>query len=57
MSESTKVTKNEWEKAQSFMGVRRNSSRGYVDILFIIVKLLTISVPSKINFTLNKYLF
>jgi len=30
------------------MGVRRNSSRGKVDILFIIFKLLTISVPYKI---------
>jgi len=49
MSESTKVTKSESEKARSFMGVRRNfSSGGNVDILFIIFKLLTISVPSKI---------
>jgi len=46
MSESTKVTKS--EKARSFMGVRRNFSRGgNVHILFIIFKLLTISVPSK----------
>ena len=50
MSESTKVTKSESEKARSFMGVRRNFSRGWgnVDILFIIFKLLMISVPSKI---------
>ena len=49
MSESTKVTKSESEKARSFMGVRRNFSSGSnVDILFIIFKLLTISVPSKI---------
>ena len=49
MSESTKVTKSESEKSRSFMGVRRNFSRGgNVDILFIIFKLLTISVPSKI---------
>ena len=49
MSKSTKVTKSESEKARSFMGVRRNiSSGGNVDILFIIFKLLTISVPSNI---------
>jgi len=50
MSESTKVTKNESEKARSFMGVRRNFSSGgaTVDILFFIFKLLTISVPCKI---------
>jgi len=30
---------------------------GNVDILFIIFKLLTISVPSKIIFALSKYLF
>jgi len=49
MSESTKVTKSESEKARTFMGVRRNFSKGgNVDILFIIFKLLTISVPSKI---------
>jgi len=49
MSESTKVTKNESEKARSFMGVRRNFSRGgNVDILFVIFKMLTISVPFKI---------
>jgi len=47
MSESTKVTKS--VKARSFMGVRRNFSWGrHVHILFIIFKLLTISVPSKI---------
>jgi len=49
MSESTKVTKSENEKARSFMGIRRNFSRGGKgNILFIIFKLLTISVPSKI---------
>ena len=49
MSESTKVTESDCEKARSFMGVRRNfSSGGNVDILFIIFKLLTVSVPSKI---------
>ena len=49
MRESTKVTKSESEKARSFMGVHRHfSSEGNVDILFIIFKLLTISVPSKI---------
>jgi len=49
MSESTKVTKSESEKVRSFMSVRRNfSSGGNVNILFIIFKLLTISVPSKI---------
>jgi len=40
---STKVTKS--EKALSFMGVRRNFSRGDVHVLFIIFKLLTIGVP------------
>jgi len=49
MSESTKVTKSESEKARSFTSVRRTLSRGgNVDILFFIFKLLTISVPSKI---------
>ena len=49
MSESKKVTKSECEKARSFMSVRRTFSRGdNVDILFFILKLLTISVPSKI---------
>ena len=49
MSESTKVTKSESEKARSFMSARRKLSRGVnVDILFIIFKLLMISVPSKI---------
>jgi len=49
MSESKKVTKNECEKARSFMSVRRTFSRwDSVDILFFIFKLLTISVPSKI---------
>jgi len=48
MSESTKETKNESEKARSFTVVRRNFSRGgNVDILFIIFKLLTISVPQR----------
>jgi len=41
--------KNESEKARSCMGVRRNFSKGgKVNIFFIIFKLLTISVPSKI---------
>jgi len=49
MRESTKLTKRDSEKARSFMGVRRNVSRGgNVDILFIIFKWLRISVPSKI---------
>ena len=39
---------SESAKTRSFMGVRRNSSWGNVDILFIIFKLLTISIPSKI---------
>jgi len=44
MSESTKATKSESEKARSFISVRRNFSRGgNVDILFFIFKLLTIS--------------
>ena len=45
MSESTKVTKKQSGKARSFMGVPRNFSRGgNVNILFIIFKLLKISV-------------
>jgi len=49
MSENTKVTKSECEKARSFMSLRRTFSRGgIVNILLFIFKLLTISVPSKI---------
>jgi len=39
MSESTEVTKNESQKARSFMSVRRTFSMGgNVDILFFIFK-------------------
>jgi len=51
MSESMKVTKSKSEKTRSFMAVCRNSFKGgggNVDILFIILKLLLISAPSKI---------
>jgi len=43
-----KARKNESEEAQSFVGVRRNFSKGRnVGILFIIFKLLRTSVPSQ----------
>jgi len=35
MSESTKVTKSESEKARSFMGVRRNFSRGATSTFYL----------------------
>jgi len=49
MSESTKVTKKRSEKAHhSWSSAELFPGGGILDILFIIFKLLTVSVPSKI---------
>jgi len=53
----TNVTKKRKRESMIIHGRPQKISRGgNVDILFIIFKLLTISVPSKI-ITLSKYLF
>jgi len=48
MSESTKVTKKrKWESTIIHERLQKFFQGGNVDILFIVCKLLTISVPSK----------
>jgi len=59
MSESTKVTKSESEKARSFMGVRRNFSRevGQRRHFVYHFQIADDRCSLQDNFALSKYLF
>ena len=57
MRESTKVTKNQSEKARSFMGVRRNFSRVQGQHIVYHFQIADDQRSLWDNFKLSKYLF